>query len=157
MGHVDNRVLRSTSPSLCAAIDCVTISPRMPPSRLQFRDKFYPSHLEVSKSHFAAVHVSGIGTFETCRPPLKMYCSQAQIGSDWRMIGARACVAWSCHFHAPVRLRHRPQPRWRGKACEQHRQNAGQEYAVKCPCATDGSDRRAKAADLVEIENIGAD
>ena len=31
------------------------------------------------------------------------------------------------------------------------------EYAVKCPCATDGSDRRAKAADLVQIENIGAD
>ena len=72
-------------------------------------------------------------------------------------IGARACVAWSCHFHAPVRLRHRPQPRWRGKACEQHRQNAGQEYAVKCPCATDGGDRRAKAADLVQVENIGAD
>jgi len=71
--------------------------------------------------------------------------------------GARACVAWSCHFHAPVRLRHRPQPRWRGKACEQHRQNAGQEYAVKCPCATDGGDRRAKVADLVQIENIGAD
>src|SRR3954452_1532050 len=58
MGQVDNRVLRSTSLSLCAAIDCVTISLRMPPSRLQFRDKFYPSHIEVSKSHFDE---SGIG------------------------------------------------------------------------------------------------
>jgi len=30
-------------------------------SRLQFRDKFYPSHSEVSKSHFAAVHESRLG------------------------------------------------------------------------------------------------
>src|SRR5215831_4867865 len=27
------------------------------PSRLQFRDKFHPSHIEVSRSHFAAVQV----------------------------------------------------------------------------------------------------
>jgi len=72
-------------------------------------------------------------------------------------IAQRACVCVELPFSRPVRLRRRPQPRWRGKACEQHRQNAGQEYAVKCPCATDGSDRRAKAADLVQIENIGAD
>ncbi len=89
MGQVDNRVLRSTSLSLCAAIDCVTISPRMPPSRLQFRDKFYPSHLEVSKSHFAAVHVSGIGTFETCRPALKLsaYRSRLEVISVRRQHG----------------------------------------------------------------------
>jgi hypothetical protein len=29
---------------------------------LQFRDEFYPSHIEVSKSHFAAMRESGIGT-----------------------------------------------------------------------------------------------
>ena len=42
--------------------------PSHAPSRLQFRDKFYPSHIEVSKSHFAAVHESGIGPFEKSRP-----------------------------------------------------------------------------------------
>src|SRR5882757_5834785 len=72
-------------------------------------------------------------------------------------IEQRACVCVELPFSRPVRLRRRPQPRWRGKACEQNCQNAGQEYAVKCPCATDGSDWRAKAADLIEIENIGAD
>jgi hypothetical protein len=54
-------VLRSTSFSYCAAIDCVTINPPNAPSGLQFRDKFYPSHVEVSKSHFAAAHMFVIG------------------------------------------------------------------------------------------------
>jgi hypothetical protein len=85
-------------------------------------------------------------------------CARRGQGSPiQRGIEQRACVRVQLPFSRPVRLRRRPQPRWRGKACEQHRQNAGQEYAVKCPCATDGSDRRAKAADLVQIENIGAD
>ena len=67
MGHVERATgccVQLHSP-YCAAIDCVTINPSHAPSRLQFRDKFYPSHIEVSKSHFAAVHESGIGTFET--------------------------------------------------------------------------------------------
>src|SRR5580693_1662998 len=37
--------------------------PSHAPSRLQFRDKFYPSHIEVSKSHFATVHESGIDPY----------------------------------------------------------------------------------------------
>jgi hypothetical protein len=63
MGHVERATgccVQLHSP-YCAAIDCVTINPSHAPSRLQFRDKFYPSHIEVSKSHFAAVHESGIG------------------------------------------------------------------------------------------------
>jgi len=44
-----------------------------------------------------------------------------------------------------------------GKACEQHRQNAGQEYAVKCPCATDEAmaDRRNGCRSCPDWRSIG--
>ena len=45
----------------------------------------------------------------------------------------------------------------RKKARQQHGENAGQEYAIKSSGAADRSNRRAEAAHLVEIGEIGAD
>ena len=52
----------------------------------------------------------------------------------------------------PGQRRARP----RIKACQQHGENGGQEYAVKSPGAADRSDGRAEAAHLVEIGEIGS-
>src|SRR3954454_23357326 len=47
--------------------------------------------------------------------------------------------------------------RWRNDAREQDCENPGQEYSIESAGAADGGDRRAKAADLVQIEKIGTD
>src|SRR3954471_16071224 len=51
----------------------------------------------------------------------------------------------------------RPGLRGRGDARDQNRENPGQEYSVEGSGAADRGDRRAKAADLVQVEQIGAD
>src|SRR5271156_6507817 len=43
------------------------------------------------------------------------------------------------------------------KTCQQHGEDAGEENAVERSGAADGCDRRAEAAYLVEVRQVGAD
>ena len=43
------------------------------------------------------------------------------------------------------------------QAGEQHRENAGQKYAVERAGAANGGDRRAEPADAADVAEVGAD
>src|SRR5882724_10711255 len=48
-------------------------------------------------------------------------------------------------------------PRRRGDAGQENGENPGQKYSVEGPGAANRSDRRAEAADFIEIEQVRAD